>query len=471
MKPVTTFVAGALALAAVPALAQDRVLTEHEQRVHDIYRDIIAFRTAEGYGQVDDMVAYLTGRLSEAGFANDDIMVSDYVNDGDPTQGLIVRYRGDGSSGEKPIVLLAHMDVVDALPEDWVRNPFELIEEDGYFYGRGTMDNKYGVANLTGTFIRLKEEGWTPNRDLYLVFSGDEETGMTSTKAQAKWVAENVDPAFVLNSDAGGVGLTEDYRPMAQRVQAAEKTFVTYELTITNQGGHSSRPRKDNAIYELADALQKVRDYQFPVRATPLTRSYLGALGQAIPGPMGDALKAFAADPDDAEALAMLRTHPEFLGTTGTTCVATMLKAGHAENALPQTATATVNCRVFPGEGVEATKQRLAEAVGNPGVTITTLGDPTESEGSDFREDVRAALTKSLEARYGAAIPIIPYMESGGTDGMHYRALGYNTVGISGGASRPQDVYAHGLDERVRVDAFYAGLDHWTIILKELAGS
>lgn len=463
--------ASALACTGVTAVAQDRDRTEHEQRVFEIYRDIIAFRTAKGQGNVDDMVAYLTGRLSEAGFASEDLMVTDYDSDGDPTQGLIVRYRGDGSSGKKPIVLLAHMDVVDALPEDWVRDPFTLTEDDGYFYGRGTMDNKYGVANLTGTFIRLKQEGWTPGRDLYLVFSGDEESGMISTRAQAKWVAENVDPEFVLNSDAGGIGLTDDFAPLAQRVQAAEKTFVTYDLTITNQGGHSSRPRKDNAIYELADALQKIRAYEFPVRATPLTRSYFGALGQAVPGPLGEAMRTFAANPDDAAAIAALRSVPEFLGTTGTTCVATMLKAGHAENALPQTATATVNCRVFPGEGVELTAQRLAEAVGNADVAIVARGEPTESPESTLRDDVRAALEKSLAARFGTPIPVVPYMESGGTDGMHYRTLGYNTVAISGGASRPQDMYAHGLDERMRVDAFYAGLDHWTIVLKDLAGS
>ena len=214
MKVKAILLAGVLAMAG-QAVAQDaapRQLTEHQQRVHDIYRDIITFRTARGHQQVDDMVAYLTRRLAEAGFAQEDLMVTDYDSEGEPTQGLIVRYRGDGASGEKPIVMLAHMDVVDALPEDWERDPFTLTEEEGYFFGRGTSDNKYGVANLTGTFIRLKQEGWTPNRDLYLVFSGDEETGMISTRAQAKWVAENIDPAFILNSDAGGTALDDGNR-------------------------------------------------------------------------------------------------------------------------------------------------------------------------------------------------------------------------------------------------------------------
>ncbi|HCH94188.1 MAG TPA: hypothetical protein DFK13_04910, partial [Erythrobacter sp.] len=240
-----------------------RALTAHEQRVYDIYRDIIAFRTAAGHGQMDDMVAYLTGRLAAAGFAEEDLLVTDFDSDGDPTQGLVVRYRGDGSAGAKPIVMLAHMDVVDALPEDWERDPFTLVEDEGYFFGRGTQDNKYGVANLTGTFIRLKEEGWTPGRDLYLVFSGDEETGMVSTRSQARWVADNVDPAYVLNSDAGGIGLADDFAPLAQQVQLAEKTYVTFDVTATNPGGHSSRPRSDNAIYDLAGALMRIEQLRF----------------------------------------------------------------------------------------------------------------------------------------------------------------------------------------------------------------
>ena len=472
MRVKAFLLAGALASAG-PIAAQDtetRQLTDHQQMVHDIYRDIIGFRTARGHQQVDDMVAYLTKRLSDTGFAQEDLMVTDYDSDGKPTQGLIVRYRGDGSSGDKPIVMLAHMDVVDALPEDWDRDPFTLTEEDGYFFGRGTMDNKYGVANLVGTFIRLKNEGWTPNRDLYLAFSGDEETGMVSTRAQAKWIAENVDPAFVLNSDAGGTALDDEFKPLAMRVQAAEKTFATFELTVTNPGGHSSRPRSDNAIYELSAALLKLADHKFAVQATPLTRSYFAALGQSVPGELGNAMRAFAENPEDPAAVATLQSNPETVGTLGTTCVATMLRAGHAENALPQSATATVNCRIFPGIGVEKTQAELARVIGNDNVSFKLMAEVTESPVSVLRDDVRAAVAKSLAARYGKDIPIIPYMESGGTDGMHYRTLGYDTVAISGGASRSQDMYAHGLNERASVDAFYSGLDHWTIILKELAG-
>ena len=464
--------AGALTISgqAAASEASPRDLTEHEQRVHDIYRDIIAFRTAAGHGQMDEMVTYLTDRLAEAGFPDQDLMVTDYDSDGDATQGLIVRYRGDGSSGAKPIVMLAHMDVVDALPEDWERDPFTLVEEDGYFFGRGTQDNKYGVANLTGTFIRLKKEGWTPRRDLYLVFSGDEETGMVSTRAQAKWVADNVDPAYVLNSDAGGIGLADDYSPLAQQVQLAEKTYVTFDITATNPGGHSSRPRSDNAIYDLAAALTRISQHRFPVRESALTRSYFAAMGESIPGELGAAMRAFAADPSDADAIDTISANPGFVGTLRTTCVATMLKAGHAENALPQSASAAVNCRVFPGEGVESVKETLETVIGNEAIAVSQRSEATESPMSSLPDEVEAALAKSLTARFGKPIPMIPTMSSGGTDGMHYRALGYETVGIGAGASRPQDIYAHGLNERMRVDAFYDGLDHWSIVLKELAG-
>jgi acetylornithine deacetylase/succinyl-diaminopimelate desuccinylase-like protein len=252
-------------------------------------------------------------------------------------------------------------------------------------------------------------------------------------------------------------------------VQAAEKTFATFEMTVTNPGGHSSRPRADNAIYELSDALQKIAAYKFPVQASPLTRSFLGALGQITPGETGAAMRAFAADPADEAAIAVLRANPETVGTLGTTCVATMLKAGHAENALPQSATATVNCRIFPGVGAAATEAALREVIGNDKVQFRLLTDVTESPESAVPGEVSAALRKVIDARY-PGLPIQPYMESGGTDGMHYRARGYATVAISGGASRPQDMYAHGLNERLSVDAFYGGLDHWYLILKELAG-
>ncbi|MEZ5709387.1 MAG: M20/M25/M40 family metallo-hydrolase [Blastomonas sp.] len=456
--------------AGMPAQAEEaRTLSADEQLARDIYRDIISFRTARGQQKVPDLVAYLVGRFKQAGFTDEDIVVTDYDSEGEPTQGLMLWYRAAPEASKKPIVLLGHMDVVDALEEDWERPPFSLTEEEGYFFGRGTIDNKYGVANLSQTFIRLKQEGWTPSRDLVLVFSGDEETGMVSTIAQAQYVADNIDPEFVLNSDAGGILLDGEFRPLAFNVQAAEKTFATWELTVANPGGHSSRPRRDNAIYELADALKAIQSYRFPVRDTELTRSFFAALGQSTPGPFGDAMRRFAADPSDAEAVAMLQSNPETVGTLGTTCVATMLRAGHAENALPQSATATVNCRIFPGESAAATEAKLREIIGNDAVQFRLMTDVVESPVSALRDDVRHAIAASLSRRGGGPMPILPYMESGGTDGMHYRTLGYDTVAISGAGTRPEDMFAHGLNERLSVDAFYDGLNHWYWILKDLA--
>jgi carboxypeptidase PM20D1 len=471
MRTGTALALAAALLASVGgAKAADRApLTADGQQAFEIYRDIIAIRTARGQAKTPEMVAYLVARLKQGGFADADIAVSDYDSAGEPVQGLIVRFAAGKPDGRKPIVLLGHMDVVDALAEDWVLPPFSLTEQDGYFFGRGTSDNKYGITNLVQTFIRLKQEGWTPARDLYLVFSGDEETGMISTRAQADYVARVIDPAYVLNSDAGGITLAPDRTPLAMAVQAAEKTFATFELTVTNPGGHSSRPRSDNAIYELADALRRIADHQFPVQASALTRSFLGALGQITPGEQGAAMRSFAADPTDESAIAVLRANPETVGTLGTTCVATMLKAGHAENALPQSATATVNCRIFPGIDAAATEEALKQVIANDAVQFRLVTDVTESPESAVPDEVMAALRKTIDARY-PGLPIQPYMESGGTDGMHYRARGYATVAISGAASRPQDMYAHGLNERLSVDSFHGGLDHWYRLLKELAG-
>ncbi|WP_300380182.1 M20/M25/M40 family metallo-hydrolase [Henriciella sp.] len=457
------------ALAIAPAAAaQER--TAHEEMARDIYENVVEIRTARGQEKVPEMVSYLSEQLSKAGFSDEDIQVRDYDNDGEATQGLMVWYRADGEAEQKPIVILAHMDVVDALAKDWERAPFELTEEDGYFFGRGTADNKYGVANLVSTFIRLKEEGWSPNRDIVLAFSGDEETGMVSTRAQAKYTAENIDPAFVLNSDAGGGALGEDGKALYYSVQAAEKTYATFELTINNPGGHSSRPRDDNAIYELADALKKIEAHKFPVRSSELTRAYFEAASARKGGVLGAAMAAFAENPDNEDAIAALRANPETRGTTGTTCVATMLEAGHAENALPQSATATVNCRIFPGVGIDATEATLKEVVDNEDVKFELISDLVESPESQVPDEVVSALEVALAER-GMELDIFPHMSSGGTDGMHYRNRGYDTVGISGAFAKSGDTYAHGLNERLPVDSFYDGLDHWYVILKELAGS
>ena len=459
----------AAAAVSVAPIASGQERTEFEQQAREIYRNVVEVRSARGHENVPKIVDYVVGELKAAGFSDEDIEVTDYDNDGEATQGLVVWYRSPDPQ-DKPIALLAHMDVVDALAEDWVRAPYTLIEEEGYFFGRGTADNKYGVTSLVATFIRLKEEGFEPTRDLVMVLSGDEETGMVSTRAQANWVAEEVDPAFVLNADAGGLSLGPNGEPLDYGVQGAEKTYATFELTVTNPGGHSSAPRADNAIYELADALKKIEAYKFPVRYNDLTLASIEAAGRKRLDQLGNAQRAFAADPTDEDAIEVLRANPATVGQIGTTCIATMLRAGHAENALPQSATATVNCRIFPGVGIEATEATLKEVVANEDVQFELISDLVESPESGMRDDVLAAVETALEARGVTDVEIIPHMSAGGTDGMHYRNLGYDTYGVGGAAAKQNDTFAHGLNERLLVSSFYDGLDHFYVILKELAG-
>lgn len=454
-----------LALASLPAFAADRPLSADDARALEIFRTIISMRTAEGRGQVPAMAAYLAGELKKAGLAKKDVEIR---RTGE-TAALVARYRGDGSSGKKPILFLAHMDVVDALPEDWELNPFELTEKDGYFFGRGVTDNKYGVANLTQTFIRLKKEGFVPDRDLIIVFTGDEESSMVTTRALA------ADPAlaaaeFALNTDAGGGSMGPDGKPFVYAVQAAEKTYADFELTATNPGGHSSRPRPDNAIYDLAAAIEKVRSLRFPVMSNEITRQSFAATGASLGGDLGKAMIAFSKNPKDLKSAERIAADPAYVGMTRTTCVATQLKAGHAPNALPQTATANVNCRIFPGMTVDEVRSALANAVGNERIAVKVIDEPTVSPISPPREDVLGAVTKAVHARYPGT-PVITYMESGGTDGMHFRIAGVPTYGASAIVMKEEDGFAHGLNERLPVDAFFGGLEHWSIIIKELAGS
>jgi carboxypeptidase PM20D1 len=437
--------------------------SEHAKKTLEIYERIIIMETSKNLGNVPAMAEYLADEMIAAGLPAEDVEILPVGE----TAALIARYRGNGSSGNAPILLLAHMDVVEARPEDWVRPPFELTTDGEYFFARGSIDNKFGVAQLTSTFIRLKKEGFVPNRDLIIVFSGDEESTMTSTEVLAYERPDIAAAEFALNSDAGGGNLSEDGKAIIFKIQAAEKTYVTWEITATNPGGHSSRPRPDNAIYDLADAISKIQDYHFPVRWSDMTREYFEETGQQLGGELGDAMLRFAANPEDTTATDRLAVEPSYVGTTRTTCVVTMLRAGHAENALPQSATATVNCRVFPGVPVAEVQQALQNAIGNNAIKFDETYPPTESPVSELREDIRAAISEAVQVRY-PGIKMIGYMESGGTDGMHFRSAGIPTWGMRGIFMNPDEMFAHGLNERVPVKAFYDALDHWSIIIKDL---
>jgi carboxypeptidase PM20D1 len=452
MKTLIALAAAMTAVLSGPAAAQ---VAAHEVKAREIYARVISFRTAAGQKQTPAMVAYLVEVLKAGGVPEADIPTLDQEGE----RALIVRLPGRKQG--RPILFSAHMDVVDARRDEWERNPFELIEENGNFYGRGTSDNKAGVVALVSTILRFKAEKMQPERDLVFAFVADEETGMETTRqiAAHPWAKS---AEFAINTDAGGGILDEaSGKPLIYLVQGAEKTFATFDVMVTNPGGHSSRPRTDNAIYQLAHALEKVEAYRFPVMSTHLTRAYLGAVGQAQSGPLGEALRKFAADPTDADADAadMLAKSPEFIGTTRTTCVATMLEAGHAENALPQTARAAVNCRIFPDVAVESVRDALVAAIADPEVKVTVRGKPEASPVSEMRPDVMAAITRAVHADY-PGVMVVPYLESGGTDGKVYRASGIPTFASSGLFTKPSEMFAHGLNERLPVDAFYRGLEH-----------
>ncbi len=463
-------VLGFLTAAAVAnAQSHSSEYTEDYQReALEIFRDIIGMRTAAGHGKVPAMADYLALHFFDAGFDPEDVhVIRQTISTGEEVASLVVRYRGNGLANRKPVLLLAHMDVVDAIRSDWVREPFVLIEEDGFFFGRGTSDNKTGVTTLTSAFLRLQRAGFTPTRDLIIAFTGDEETTMETIQHLLTDHRELIDADYVLNSDAGGGYRDRDHNDVSYNLQAAEKTYVTYELTIRNPGGHSSVPRSDNAVYELASVLKNIEQHQFPARLNEVTRRYFEEMSSLVEGEVGDAMGVYARDPDNAAARDILGRYPAFNATTGTTCVATMLKAGHAENALPQSATATVNCRLFPGVPEAEVRTQLMQAAANPDLEIRVAGPVWEGPMSELREDVTAAVADAARGQYGD-VPLVPYMASGATDSLHTRVAGMPSYGTGGLSMRPEDMFAHGLNERVPVDSFYKALDHWYTMLTDI---
>jgi carboxypeptidase PM20D1 len=443
---------------------------DYQQQALEIYRHLISVRSAAGHGKVPEAAEYLAQQFVDGGFDEDDVHVlPQTLSTGEEAASLVVRYQGDGSSGKKPILLIAHMDVVDAIASHWERDPFTLIEEDGFFFGRGTLDDKFGITTLTTTFLRLKREQFTPTRDLIIGFTGDEETGMETTRALATRHRHLTDAEYVLNADGGGGYQDRDGNAIAYLLQAAEKTYASFEVTIRNPGGHSSIPRKDNAIYELAAVLKNIEAFEFPAKINDVTRRYFELAAPLSPEPLRTAMRAFAADPTDKEAQAVLSAIPTQVGLTRTTCVATMLQAGHAANALPQSATATVNCRIFPGETADEVQAKLIEVANHPSLEVQLLDEALESPISPLTEEITAAVTHAIHENYGD-VPIIPYMAPYGTDGKEMRRANMPTYGVMGVFMKDEDIFAHGMNERVPVASFYKALEYWHQMLTELAG-
>ncbi len=420
----------------------------------------VGFRTAAGEGQVPAYAEYLAGELKAHGFAAEDITITPRGE----TATLTARYRGTDPKA-KPILVASHMDVVPARREDWERDPYVAVVENGFVYGRGTADNKLGLVSTVAALIWLKQDGFKPKRDIILTLSGDEETTQGTTALLAE---ELKDAELLLNSDAGGAYLGDDGKPVVYSMQAAEKTYMDFEVTYTNPGGHSSRPGPTNAIYDLARAIGKIAAFHFPARSSELTKAYFKAAGAITPGPVGQAMLRYADDPADREAYDVLASHAEYVGQLGTTCVATTAKAGHAPNALPQSATVNINCRVFPGETVEYVQSTLASVVDDPKAQIKLVNAPVPSDASPLRDDVMKALRKAIDLR-APGLPIVPGMSAGATDSLYFRNIGVPSYGISGIFMHPKDNFSHGLNERIPVATIDGSVLQWRSMIRDLS--
>ncbi len=427
----------------------------------DMLRHAIAAQTEEGKDQVPAFAQYLASKLESAGFAKSDIEVIPVEH----TAALVVHYRGSDKS-LKPILLSAHMDVVAANPADWQRDPFKLVAENGYLYGRGVADMKTNVIALIETMMRFKREHYVPKREMILVFSGDEETDMASTRELAKLYH---DADFLLNADAGGGTYNAQLKPVVYQIQAAEKTYADFTLTVTSPGGHSSEPDpKQNAIYRLAKALDKIAAYQFPVQHSEITLASLKATGEHTSGPLAQAMRAFAANPNDAKAAAVISADHAYVGQIRTTCVATMLEGGHALNALPQRATANINCRIFPGEHVAAVQATLTKVIDDPSVKIgVKQPPPVESPASPLRPDLMNAVAATIHERF-PHVDVVPGMSAGASDSMYFRNAGVPSYGVDPTFSKPNDTFAHGLNEKLLASEVPAALDFWHSLLVKL---
>jgi len=448
--------APALAGAAVPAAPT----------ALEILRKSVGFHTAIGDNQTPAYAAYLRDTLQAAGFAAADMQIEPQHEGQAATATFTARWPGKDPS-RKPLLLIGHMDVVTARREDWERDPFTATIDGGYLYGRGVKDNKFDVSLMVTVLVKLKRAGFVPPRDIILALTGDEET----TGEGAARLAERYRNAeLVLNGDSGGGKLdNQTGAPVSYAIQGGEKTYVDFTLTVTDPGGHSARPTGTNAIYKLSNALARLEAYQFPVQSNELTAAYFRATAPVTPGAVGELMRRYVANPADAEAVAGLSKQPELVGLLRTTCVATQLAGGHAPNALPQRATANVNCRVFPGVAVTSVQQTLRQVLAEPGLALTYDAAATqEAPASPLRPDVMAAVTKAVHARY-PKLPIAPTMSPGATDGRDYRARGVPVYGVSGLFIKPADDFAHGLNERVPLDAIEPAVAFWESLVRDLS--
>ncbi len=428
----------------------------------DILQRAIRFRSVAGPGnETPAFAAYLKQQLVAGGFAENDITITPV----DDTAYLIARYRGSDAA-LKPLLLSGHMDVVEAKPADWERDPFTPVIEHGYIYGRGATDMKFDDALMIASLVELKRQRFVPKRDVVLILSGDEETEMKTTQLLA---AQFSDAYLMLNADGGGGTLTEDGKPAYFALEGAEKAYGDYELTFINPGGHSSAPRRSNAIYDMAAVLTRIGNHRFTPQLNEITKAYFTAAAMRADPKTAAAMRVFAANPADAQAIATLEADPAHVGQIGTTCVATMVEAGHARNALPQRAVANVNCRIFPGTSFKQVQDELVRVAADPKMQIRFIGTgTTASPASPMRADVTAAVRAGLETGY-PGVPIIPSMSSGASDSMWFRVRGVPSYGVAPIFLKESDDFSHGLNERTQVSNIAPGVAYWQTVIRRLS--
>ena len=447
-------------------------LAEYQRLAHDLLRQLVEINTTDSVGNVTTAVEAMAKRLRESGFPEKDIQIA---GPRENKKNLVVRYHGSGT--RKPILFIGHLDVVEARREDWTTDPFQFVEKEAYFYGRGTEDMKFGDALMVTNFIRLKKEGFVPDRDLILALTADEEGG---TANGVDWLLTKhrdwIDAEYSINLDGGEFEKNQDKRLLAG-LQAAEKVYVDYQFESLNPGGHSSVPSPDNAIYHLSGALSRLQNFAFPVNMNEITRNYFLRTAALSSGQNAEDMRAVAKDPPDAASVARLSRVPYFNSLLHTTCVATLLAGGHAANALPQMARANVNCRIFPGEDPEAVRKTLEQVAADAKVTVTMVpvkaadGSLLPQVGvppSPLLPEVVQAEEKTVHSLW-PGLPVVSTMSTGATDGRYLRIAGIPTYGIACMFFELNDNRAHGKDERIGAKDFYDGVEVNYRLIKNLS--
>ena len=454
-------IVSALLSILTPLLAQ----TPQQTLARDIFKQLIEINTTNSIGDNTRAAEAMAARFREAGYPDSDVHLFTPA----PRKGnLVVRLHGTTTA--KPILFIGHLDVVEANRSDWTFDPFVFREQDGYFYGRGTQDMKGDVAILVATFLRMKRENFRPSRDLILALTSDEEGGPSNgVDFLVKNHRDLIDAEFCVNSDAGG-GDIKSGKQRYMSLAAAEKVFLSFKLEVTNPGGHSSLPTKDNAIYQLADGLARLEKFDFPVHLFDVTRAYFERTAQLSSGQTVADFKAVVANPNDSAVVARLGASPLYNAFLRTTCVATMLSAGHAENALPQSATATVNCRLLPVDNAQDVERTLKTVLADPKINVTVMTAARPSQFVPINPQVTAAVTAAT-AKHFPGLPVVPSMETGATDGVYLRAVGIPMYGVSGIFADEDDIRAHGRDERILVKSFYDSIDFMYNVVTTLGSS